>query len=109
MRLLTLMILVVSASLSAADNPFLGTWKLNTAKSKSSPMPVAKSMTVTFEANGDKIIRTATGVDGEGKPIKQGGGDGIAWDGKDHVIPEPNGIPTTVAVKRVTDYRNDVQ
>jgi hypothetical protein len=65
-------------------------------------------MTVTFEADGDKIRRTATGVDGEGVPIQQGGGEGIAWDGKDHAVEGPNGVPTTVAVKRVSDHRNDV-
>jgi hypothetical protein len=108
MRFLALSIFVVSATLSAAGNPFLGTWKLNTAKSKSSPIPLAKSMTVTFEADGEKVRRTATGIDGEGKPIKQGSPDGIAWDGNDHPIPGLNGMPATVAVKRVTDHRNDV-
>jgi hypothetical protein len=94
----------------AADNPFLGTWKLNTAKSKSSPMPVAQSMTVKFEADGEKVRRTVSGVDGEGKPIMQGGPEGtsIAWDGKDHEVQVPNGSPMTIAVKHVNDYRDDV-
>jgi hypothetical protein len=86
MRFLPIAILLIGTTLSAADNPFLGTWKLNTAKSKSSPMPVAKSMTVKFEADGEKIRRTVTGVDAEGKPIMQGGPEGtsIPWDAKDH-------------------------
>ena len=119
MRFLPMAIFVISSTLFAADNPFLGTWKLNTAKSKSSPMPVAQSMTVKFEADGEKVRRTVTGVDGEGKPIMQGGPEGtsVAWDGKDHAVPAPprpqpvsapNGPPMTIAVKRVGDYRNDV-
>src|SRR5260370_38040058 len=81
MRFLPVALFLISTSMFAADNPFLGTWKLNTAKSKSSPMPVAQSMTVKFEADGDKVRRTVTGIDGEGKPIMQGGpaGSSIAW------------------------------
>src|SRR4051812_40641350 len=110
MRFLPMALLMISTILAAADNPFLGTWKLNTAKSKSSPMPVAQSMTVKFEADGENVRRTVTGLDADGKPIMQGGpkGSSIAWDGKDHAIETPNGPPMTVAVKRVNDYRNDV-
>jgi len=101
---------LISTALVAADNPFLGTWKLNTSKSKASPTPVAQSMTVKFESDGEKVRRTVTGVDGEGKPIMQGGPEGtsIAWDGKDHAVQVPNGPPMTIAVKRVSDHRNDV-
>ena len=110
MRFLSVAIVLISTSLLAADNPFLGTWKLNTAKSKSSPMPVAQSMIVKFEPDGEKVRRTVTGVDGEGKPIMQGGPEGTSmeWDGKDHPVQAPNGPPMTIAVKRVRDHRNDV-
>src|ERR1044071_4462762 len=99
------MFFLFSAFLVAADNPFLGTWKLNTAKSKSTGMPLAKEMTVKFVADGDKVRRIATGTDGEGKPIMQGGPEGtsIPWDGKDHAITTPGGPSMTVAVKRVND------
>jgi hypothetical protein len=110
MRFLPATLFLITTGLVAADNPFLGTWKLNTAKSKSSPMPVAQSMTVKFDADGEKVRRTVTGVDGEGKPIMQGGPEGtsIIWDGKDHAVKVPNGPPMTIAVKRVSDRRNDV-
>jgi hypothetical protein len=103
MRFLPVALFLISTAMFAADNPFLGTWKLNTAKSKSSPMPVAQSMTVKFDADGEKVRRTVTGVDGEGKPIMQGGPEGssIPWDGKDYAM--QNGPPMTVAVKRVGD------
>lgn len=110
MRFLPAALFLISTTLFAAGNPFPGIWKLNTAKSKSSPMPVAQSMTVKFEADGERVRRTVTGVDGEGKPIMQGGPEGtsIAWDGKDHAVQAPNGPPMTIAVKRVNDRRNDV-
>ena len=110
MRLMFTAIFLISTALFAADNPFLGTWEMNTAKSKSTGMPAAKSMTVKFEADGEKIRRTVTGVDGEGKPIMEGGPEGtsLAWDGKDHAVAVPGGPPMTVAVKRVSDYRCDV-
>jgi hypothetical protein len=94
-----------------AENPFLGTWKLNTAKSESNPTPLPKSMTVKFEAEGNKVRRTATGIDAEGKPIMQGGpkGSSIEWDGKDHAVEGPPGAPQmSVAVKRIDDYTNAV-
>jgi hypothetical protein len=110
MRFQLIALLLSSTALLAAGNPFLGTWKLNTAKSKSTPMPVARSMTVKFEPDGDKIRRTVTGIDGEGKPIMQGGPEGtsLAWDGKDHDVHAQTGPVMTIAVKRVGDNRNDV-
>ena len=51
----------------AADN-WLGTWKLNVAKSKFVPGPPPQSMTIKFEPAADGAITlTADGVDGEGK------------------------------------------
>lgn len=110
MRFLSITLFLIATSLFGADNPFLGTWKLNTAKSKSSPGPVAQSMTVKFDADGENVRRTVTGLDGQGKPIMQGGPEGtsIPWDGKDHEVKVPDGPPMTVAVKRVNDHRNDV-
>ena len=86
-------VLVCYAALVAADSPFAGTWKLNTAKSKSAPGTAIKEMTVTFEPVGDQWKRVATGIDSDGKAVNQNAI--IEWDGKDHAIDEP-GI--TVAV-----------
>ena len=60
-------VFLISTALFAADNPFLGTWKLNRAKSKASPGPIEQSMTVKFEADGAKVRRTVTGIDRKGK------------------------------------------
>jgi hypothetical protein len=89
---------VVSTALLAAESPFVGTWKLNTGKSRSTPGTAVKEMTVTFEAVGNEMKRVATGTDGDGQPINQD--STIAWDGKDHAIDAPG---MTVAVKQVND------
>ncbi len=52
MRFMTLALFLLSTPVVAADNSFLGTWKLNVDRSKSNPMPGPQSMTVTFEADG---------------------------------------------------------
>src|SRR6188508_42238 len=100
----------MSTALFSADNPFVGTWTLNQAKSTYSPGPAPKELTVKFDMVGDQIRRKATGIDGEGKPIAQGGkdGDALPWDGKDHPITSPPDQPMTVAVKRVNDHTSDV-
>jgi hypothetical protein len=105
-----LAVCLLSPALFAAENPFLGTWVLNTAKSKFSPGPGPKNETVKFEQDGDKIRRTVTGTDGQGNPIMEGGPEGtsILWDGEDHTVTKPSDPPMTVAVKRVNDYTNAV-
>ena len=105
-----LAVCLLSPALFAAENPFLGTWVLNTAKSKFSPGPGPKNETVKFEQDGDKIRRTVSGTDGQGNPIMEGGPEGtsILWDGKDHTVANPSDPSMTVAVTRVNDYANQV-
>ena len=91
-----------STALIAADNPFLGTWKLNLTKSKGTPGTLSKEETVVFEAAGKQIKRTVTGVDSDGTPVNMSGT--IPWDGKEHKIDEPKGPPILVAVKSVNDH-----
>ena len=66
-----------------ADNPHMGTWKLNEAKSKLAA-GVAKNSTVVYEAAGDQVKITVDGVDAEGKPAHS------EWtgkfDGKDYAV-----------------------
>jgi hypothetical protein len=59
--------IVLSSSLLAAEN-WLGTWKLDTAKSKVEPGPGPKSLTLKFKATKDGIKFTGDGVNAEGKP-----------------------------------------
>jgi hypothetical protein len=66
----------------AADG-FMGTWKLNEAKSKISP-GAPKNSTVVYEAAGDNIKVTIDGVGADGKPSHS------EWtgkyDGKDYPV-----------------------
>ncbi len=75
--------LVAAAMSFAADNPNMGTWKLNEAKSKFPPMSPKNTM-VVYEAMGDKVKVTVDGVNGEGKPTHN------EWtgmfDGKDYPL-----------------------
>jgi len=60
---LGLAVLAVSAGLWAGDAPFIGTWKLNLAKSKYTPGPPPKSQVIKFEPNGDGVKSTTEMVD----------------------------------------------
>jgi hypothetical protein len=97
---LTLGMLFVGLAMCSAQNPNLGTWKLNEAKSKLSP-GLPKNLTVKYEAVGDNIKGTIDGVDGQGKPTH------TEWtgkfDGKDYPV---TGDPAadTRAVKQVDDH-----
>jgi hypothetical protein len=73
--LLTLAALFVGVTVCLADNPQMGTWKLNEAKSKFSP-GATKNNTVVYEAAGDSVKVTVDGVDGDGNPIHS------EWTGK---------------------------
>jgi hypothetical protein len=90
---------LLSSALFAADNVFLGIWKLNTEKSKFSPGPGPKDLVVKFEQDGNNIHRIATGTDAQGKPINED--SSIPWDGNDHPVTKPPEPPITVAVTQV--------
>jgi hypothetical protein len=81
--------LFVGVSVCLADNPQMGTWKLNEAKSKFSP-GATKNNTVVYEAAGDSVKVTVDGVDGAGNPSHN------EWtgkfDGKDYPV---TGDPTS--------------
>jgi hypothetical protein len=58
-----------------ADNPHMGTWKLDEAKSKMTP-GTTKFTSVTFKSVLGKVKVTGDGVDANGKPIH------VEWSGK---------------------------
>jgi hypothetical protein len=58
-------IVMVSSGAQAQDK-IAGTWKLNVAKSKFSPGPAPKSMTVTYTMAGDSVKIVVDMVPGEG-------------------------------------------
>ncbi|MFI5088297.1 MAG: hypothetical protein ACHP7I_07880 [Terriglobales bacterium] len=94
----------LSVAASPAD-PHVGTWKLNIAKSKYSPGPAPKEVTMKIEAKGAGIHLTQAGADAAGKAIKV---EFTAnFDGKDTPV---TGITNTdtIAVKRVDANTWDV-
>ncbi|HEV2666686.1 MAG TPA: hypothetical protein VG324_17340 [Blastocatellia bacterium] len=92
--------LVATSSLSsfAQTDPFIGTWKLNLAKSKFSPGPPPKSQTATYEAVGQGLKITVKITDAEGKQIEAQ--STANFDGKDYPV---TGNPDfdTVVQKRI--------
>jgi hypothetical protein len=58
---------VVAVPMLAEDNPFLGTWKLNTEKSKFDGAPALKSQTRTVATSGNGVKYSFEGVSAEGK------------------------------------------
>ena len=59
-------IVLSSSAVLAAEN-WLGTWKLDLKKSKFSPGPAARSLTLKWEATADGIKFTSDGVGADGK------------------------------------------
>jgi len=66
MKRILVALLFVSAVAFAADNPFVGTWKLNVAKSKFQGGTPPTSQTVTIDADGKVGI---SGTDSNGPVV----------------------------------------
>jgi hypothetical protein len=73
--LMGLLLSVFAVGVCLAADGFMGTWKLNEAKSKFPP-GATKNSTVVYEAAGDSIKVTIDGVSGDGKPVH------VEWTGK---------------------------
>jgi len=78
--------LVFSSSVALAAENWLGTWKLNVAKSKFSPGPAPKSRTLKFESTADGIQQSADTVTSDGSPVHSGylskfDGVDVPWTG----------------------------
>jgi hypothetical protein len=91
-------------ALFAAD-AHIGTWQLNLAKSKYSPGPAPKSLTVTMEQDGEKVRQIVKGIDGEGKPIDLTASRLL--DGKDGPAIGTLYGADTLAVKRINDHTTE--
>jgi hypothetical protein len=95
--MLLLAALAVNFAAAAAD-PHSGTWKMDAKKSKYSPGPAPKSLTVKVEADEKQIKLNADGVNADGTELH------VAYtakfDGKDYPA---TGLPNanSVSVKRL--------
>ena len=90
----------VGLAVSFAENPNMGTWKLNEAKSKIHPGMIKNTM-VVYAAEGDNVKVTTDGTGGDGQPMH------TEWtgkfDGKDYPL---TGDPTadSRSYKEINDH-----
>jgi hypothetical protein len=78
------LVAVLPAPAFAKPDPFVGTWILNIAKSTYSPGPAPKNQTAVYAAVAGGYRVTATGTDGDGKPINTDYTGKL--DGKDYPV-----------------------
>jgi hypothetical protein len=95
----------LTAAACLAENPQMGTWKLNEEKSKLVE-GMGKNTTVTYSAEkGDKVKVTVEGTDKDGKPTHS------VWvgrfDGKSYPV-KGNLAYNSVSYKMVNDRTNDI-
>jgi hypothetical protein len=91
---------VVGATPSAQDEPRVGTWELNLAKSTFSPGPAPRQQTLTFRAAGPQWLALLQGTDASGRPINPDMNNlAITFDGRDHPTKTEN--YDTTAWKRI--------
>ena len=100
-------ILTVTFVLWAQQDPAIGTWKLNVAKSKYSLGRAAKSGTTKIEPFGKNGIKlTADAIYVQGNPLH------IEWsaelDGKDYPV-KANPNADTVSLKRIDAYTLEIR
>jgi hypothetical protein len=98
--LLTMLVCFAGLSLSFAQNPQMGTWKLNEAKSKIAA-EMMKNSTVTYAEDGDNVKVTTDGTNGDGSPLH------TEWtgkfDGKDYPL-TGDPVADTRSYKKVDDH-----
>jgi hypothetical protein len=97
---MTIVVCLAGLSLSFAQNPQMGTWKLNEAKSKI-PAGAPKNTTVTYSEDGDNTKVTTEGTAGDGSAMK------TEWtgkfDGKDYPL-TGDASADSRAYKKVNDH-----
>jgi len=77
-------LIAAGAALAQAEDPVVGTWELNVAKSAFSPGPAPKSETRIYVASGSDLKLTLKGIDGGGKPTSIQAS--YSLDGREHPI-----------------------
>jgi len=105
MLVLLVGILALTSSMSAqAPKALLGTWKLNVAKSKFSPGPAPKSMTITYAAAGDglKISVDVVPATGASQHWEMSGN----YDGKDNPV-TGNPDADMISMKKIDDQHGE--
>jgi hypothetical protein len=86
------------------DNPNIGTWKLNTGKSKYTGIPAPTSLTRTVTADGDSVKYSYEGTGADGAALTYG--FTVKYDGNDNAI-TGSGMPygaDHIAIKRIDSH-----
>jgi hypothetical protein len=91
-----------SLSAAEADDPIVGTWKLNLSKSKYIPGPAPRSQIRVYRRTPEGIFVTIETVDANGKnrPLIE---FPERYDGKDYPA-KGSDIADALALKRINDY-----
>jgi dipeptidyl aminopeptidase/acylaminoacyl peptidase len=89
-----------TVALAQDKDPANGTWKLNVAKSKFSPGPAPKEMTVTIESAGAGRHVEANGATADGAPLKWGYSGN--YDRKDIRVTGSNPDADVVMLRRLS-------
>ena len=97
--------LTLTVTTAAADQ-LSGTWKMNPEKSKYSPGPAPKDLTVVVESDENNYKLDASGTDGDGKPMHVQ--YSAKFDSKDY---PGTGIANVdaVSIKRIADTIETLQ
>jgi hypothetical protein len=91
----------------AQEEPRVGKWELNLAKSSFSPGPPPQKQTLTFQAAGPQWMALLQGIDASGKPINPDMNNlAITFDGRDH--PTATVDYETTAWKRIDANKYEV-
>ena len=101
------MAVLVQGVVLAQTNPIIGTWNMNAEKSKDTPRPVPKSLTLTMEAAGDGVKSTSQATGADGTSISWGYTANL--DGKDNPITgtgAPGGADT-IALKHISANKTE--
>ena len=88
-----------------ADNPMIGTWKVNLAKSTYVPGPAPRSATTKFDSWGDGVRVTGDIVDAQGNNIHLEAA--AKFDGKEYPI-KGSPIADAISLKRIDERQTDV-
>lgn len=106
---IALMLLVLGFSWRAlavdTDDPILGVWKLNLARSKYIPGPPPRSQTRTYRLTDDEIFVTIETVDAHGhpQPVIE---FPERYDGKEYPV-KGSALGDILALKRINNYLSE--
>jgi hypothetical protein len=98
---LSIATLACALSVSAADNPFLGTWKVDLTRSKSSTVPA--NLTVVIEPDGQDGVKISEDYVGSMDVPRHVTGTN-KFDGKDYPLTGSPRPAATRAIRRVDSH-----